>query len=289
MRNIFILIILAGASVQFWSCELIDEPEPIPAYVYIDTIRLETQQNDEGTNSHKIKDAWLFVDNQLIGPYELPMSAPVLHEGEHMIEVFAGMADNGIISYPEVYPFYNRYVTTRNFVPGETMIVEPTVTYIDKTVFAFIEDFEGGNLFGSDLDGNDATTVERVSAGKFEGLKSGKITLTAANSIFEVATLIEYSLINADNPTSPIYLELNYKNNIPFEVGIMGFKNNAYVNKVYVTGMNVKEDWNKIYINLTTQTGLMDADRFKIVIRSTKGAEVETGEIYLDNIKLLHF
>jgi hypothetical protein len=288
MKNIFILIFLTYVSVQFWSCELFDESEPIPAYVQIDTIKLETK-NDEGSNSHKIKDAWLFVDNQLIGPFELPMLAPVLHEGDHTIEIFAGMADNGIVSYPEVYPFYNRYVTTKNFVPGQTMIVEPTVTYIDKTVFAFIEDFETGNLFGDELDGNDATVIERVSAGKFEGNKSGKITLTATNPIFEAATLDVYPIFDANNVTSPIYLELNYKNNMPFEVGIMGFKNNAYINKVYVTGMNAKTEWNKIYINLTFDTGLMDADRFKIVIRAAKGSDVETGEIYLDNIKLLHF
>ena len=289
MKNIFILIFLTYVSVQFWSCELIDEPEPIPAYVQIDTIKLETQQNSQGTNSHKIKDAWLFVDNQLVGPFEMPMIAPVLQEGEHTIEVFAGMADNGIVSYPEVYPFYNRYVTTKNFVPGETMIVEPTVTYSDKTVFAFIEDFETGNLFGDELDGNDATVIERVSAGRFEGSKSGKITLTATNPNFEAATLIEYELLDPDNVTSPIYLELNYKNNMPFEVGVMGFKNNAYVDKVYVTGMNAKSDWNKIYINLTMDTSTMDADRFKIVIRAAKGTDVETGEIYLDNIKLLRF
>jgi hypothetical protein len=289
MKNIFILIVLAYVSVQFWSCELIDEPEPIPVYITVDTIKLETLQNTEGTNSHKIRDAWLFVDNQLIGPFELPMKAPVLHEGTHSIEIFAGMADNGIVSYPEVYPFYNRYVTTKNFVPGEVLVVEPTVTYIDKTIFAFIEDFEAGNLFGDDLDGNDTTVIERVSAGKFEGNKSGKITLTSINSIFEAATVLEYGILDPSNPTSPIYLELNYKTNVPFEIGVMGFKSNAYVNKVYVAGVNTKAEWNKIYINLTLDTSTMDADRFKIVIRAAKGAEVETGEIYLDNIKLLHF
>ncbi|MFT6148647.1 MAG: hypothetical protein ACJAUH_001333 [Saprospiraceae bacterium] len=33
----------------------------------------------------------------------------------------------------------------------------------------------------------------------------------------------------------------------------------------------------------------MDGDSYKIVIRAAKGDDIETGEIYLDNIKLLHF
>jgi hypothetical protein len=289
MRVIFTIIILAYLSIQFIGCELIDKAEPIPTYATIDTIKLETQQNSEGTNSHKIRDAWLFVDGQLLGAYELPMKAPVLDEGEHMVEIFAGMADNGIVSYPEIYPFYNRYITTKNFIPGETITIEPSVKYDSKTIFSFIEDFEDGNIFGGELDGDIGTKIELIRQGRFEGNRSGKITLTTVSPIFEAATLLEYPIFDKDNVSSPIYLEINYKNNVPFEVGIMGFKGNAYIDKTYVAGFNPKDEWNKVYVNLTLDTSVMDGDSYKIVIRAAKGDDIETGEIYLDNIKLLHF
>ncbi|NJN77687.1 MAG: hypothetical protein HC803_04615 [Saprospiraceae bacterium] len=288
MKNIFILSVLIYVSIQFFSCDLIDTPEPIPAYIYIDTIKLQTQSG-QGTNSHKIKDAWIFVDNQLIGPFELPAKAPVLADGTSSIEVFAGMADNGIVSLPEIYPFYNRYVTTKQFVPGETLEIEPTVTYDDETVFAFIEDFETSNIFGEELDGNVVTKIERTEQGEFEGRYSGKITLDNANPIFEAATVSTYNIFDANNVSSPIYLEINYKNNMPFEIGILGYNNGIYVDKIYSVGFNPKDEWNKVYVNLTLDVSVMDADSYRVVIRAAKGSDIETGEIYLDNIKLLHF
>lgn len=83
MKKILLLSLLALVYIQFNSCELIDEPEEIPSYVQIDTIKVQTRNADEGSKSHNIKDAWLFVNNQLVGPFELPMKAPVLEEGEH--------------------------------------------------------------------------------------------------------------------------------------------------------------------------------------------------------------
>lgn len=289
MKNILLISFLAIAIIQLNSCDLIDKPEQIPSYVQIDTMQMQIRQASEGTKSHKIKDAWLFVNSQLIGAFEMPMTAVVLEEGEHTIEVFAGISDNGINAIPEVYPFYNRYTTTRVLKPGEVITIEPNITYDEDTKFAFVEDFEQGNLFTFDLDGNPDTYLELATAGRFEGNRSGQITLEYDYTTCEVATVVEYAIYNEDNPASPIYLELNYKNNIPFEVGIMGFDNNALVDKVYIAGMNTKEDWNKIYVNLTDYVANMKADVYKITIRASKGTDVETGEIFLDNIKLLYF
>jgi hypothetical protein len=289
MKKILQLSLFALVFIQFNGCELIDEPEAIPAYIQIDTIKVQTQLTTEGSRSHNIKDAWLFVNNQLIGPFELPMKAPVLEDGEHLVEVFAGIDDNGVIALPEVYPFYDRYRATKILKSGETLVVEPTVLYNDDTKFGFIENFEVGNLFGEDIDGNDNTRIEITTSGKFEGQRSGFIRLTAENPIFEHGTADFYELYDQNNPTAPVYIELNYKNNIPFEVGVIGYKNNAVVDKVYITGMNPSEEWNKIYINMSLDVNSMRADNYQVVIRAAKSPDIETAEIFLDNIKLLHF
>jgi hypothetical protein len=289
MNKTLLFSFLGFVFFQVSSCDLIDEPEEIPSYIQIDTIRVQSQMNSEGSSSHNIKDAWLFVNNQLIGAFELPMRAPVLEEGEQLVEVFAGIDDNGVIAIPEVYPFYDRYRATKTLKRGEVLVVEPTVLYNDDAVFGFIEDFELGNLFGADIDGNDLTRIEITNTGKFEGQRSGVILLNEENPIFEHGTANFYELYDENNPTSPVYVELNYKNNIPFEVGIIGFENNALVEKVYVTGMNPSDKWNKIYINMSLDINSMKADNYQIVIRAIKPQNVETGEIFLDNIKLLHF
>lgn len=289
MKKIILLSLLALIYMQFNSCELIDEPEQIPSYIQIDTMNVQLRNTMEGTKSHNIKDAWLFVNNQLVGPFELPMKAPVLEEGEQLVEVFAGIDDNGIISLPEVYPFYDRYRITRTLKRGETITVEPNILYNDDTKFAFIEDFELGILFGADLDGNDNTRIEIEASNPFEGQRSGIIHLNAENSIFEHGTANFYDLYDETNINAPIYMELNYKNNIPFEVGVIGYDNNAVVEKVYIAGMNPSDEWNKIYVNMTFDVSRMKGDSYQIVIRAAKGQDIENGEIFLDNIKLLHF
>lgn len=288
MKKILLLSLLALVYIQFNSCELIDEPEQIPSYIQIDTIKLQTQSG-QGTRSHNIQDAWLFVNNQLIGPFEMPMKAPVLEEGEQLVEVFAGIDDSGIASLPEVYPFYARYRVTKNLKRGETIVVEPTVTYDDDANFAFIEDFEQGNLFSDEIDGNDNTRIELITSGKFEGQRSGLIRLTTENPIFEHGTANAYPLYDDNNSNAPIYLELNYKNNIPFEVGVIGYRNNEVVEKVYIAGMNTSDEWKKIYVNMSLDVNSIKADNYQVVIRAAKGQDVEIGEIFLDNIKLLHF
>lgn len=288
MKKLLLFGLLNMVLLQFNSCELIDEPEQIPSYIQIDTIKVQTRNIDEGSTSNNIKDAWLFVNNQLVGPFELPMKAPVLEEGDQLIEVFAGIDDNGIVSLPEVYPFYDRYRINRTLKRGETIVVEPTVLYNDDTKFGFVEDFQGGSVFGEDIDGNNNNRIELTDIGSFEG-RSGVIRLTDENAFFEKGTQPIYRLYDENNVTAPIYIELDYKNNVPFEIGVIGYKNNALVDKVYVTGMNTSEEWNKIYINMTLDVSVMKADNYQIIIRAAKPDDIDVGEIFLDNIKLLHF
>jgi hypothetical protein len=54
--------------------------------------------------------------------------------------------------------------------------------------------------------------------------------------------------------------------------------------------INPTKTWNKIYINLTpTISNNTDASKFKVYFKATKEEGAENSEIYLDNIKLLHF
>ena len=65
------LMILGGLlMILQQSCEWIDEPEQIPAYIRIENINVSTTTAEQGSNSHNILDAWIFVDNQLIGAFD---------------------------------------------------------------------------------------------------------------------------------------------------------------------------------------------------------------------------
>ena len=81
-----------------------------------------------------------------------------------------------------------------------------------------------------------------------------------------------------------IYLELNYKCNQTFVVGVIG---DDFDERGAIT-VNSSAEWNKIYIQLT---GIVSAQPlhlgYKVFIKATK--EVNIPEIYIDNIKLISY
>ncbi|HRC92920.1 MAG TPA: hypothetical protein PLQ16_12225, partial [Bacteroidia bacterium] len=63
MRLKQLFTVIAFASLM-QACNLINPAEPTPAYIQIDTINLTTNLTTQGSASHKIVDAWVYVDNQ---------------------------------------------------------------------------------------------------------------------------------------------------------------------------------------------------------------------------------
>ncbi len=71
-RVFFLIIVIAALS---GGCEKKDDASLVPSYLYIEKIGLNTQY-EQGTASHKITDAWVYVDETLIGAFELPATIP---------------------------------------------------------------------------------------------------------------------------------------------------------------------------------------------------------------------
>src|SRR5687767_2026929 len=93
-RSFFTLLIISFlVSIPFTGC---DKEEPVPSYIHIDSISLNSIYSTQGTSDHKITDAWVFVNEQYVGVYELPATFPVLYEGTQNIRIKAGIKKNGI-------------------------------------------------------------------------------------------------------------------------------------------------------------------------------------------------
>lgn len=284
-KQVLLFVGWVGFLVGLGGCELLDEEEPIPAYIYINDIVLTTTVG-EGSSANAITDAWVFVNNQLIGAFELPATVPILGRGEHNIEIFAGISENGIKRVREVYPFYTPYRIAKNLIAGTVDTIYPQITYNDAVAFQFIEDFENSNIFGIDLDGSAASFVSITRTEAFEGQRSATINLVD-NEPFQVGTATVFDLPTEDSNT-PIFLELNYKNTIPFEVGIIAYQNNEISDLIYPVGLNPSDEWKKVYINLTDEAGQLTGNAYQIGIRVHAASANSNEVIRLDNIKLLH-
>ena len=89
-------VALLFSSIVLSSCNNFKGSQEIPAYIHIDTFLFTTNYGLEGAASHKITDAWLYIDDDIQGCYELPATIPVLERGNHRVTIIPGIKLNGI-------------------------------------------------------------------------------------------------------------------------------------------------------------------------------------------------
>jgi len=120
----YLLIVLVLTSCQK------EDTDDIPTYLKINNVAL-----NEGSTTSNITDAWVYVNDQLQGVYELPAKFPVLEEEIQNVRIKAGIKVNGIASGRIAYPFYSSYYEDITFTPNETKTINPTVSYLDSIDF----------------------------------------------------------------------------------------------------------------------------------------------------------
>ncbi len=283
---IYIISLIISLSI-FYSCEIINPAEPIPSYIRIEKINLlvtDTSSSGQGTRSHKLTDAWVYIDDNPVGAFELPVTFPVLYSGNHRITVRAGIKMNGISSTRTQYPFLTSFTQDADLQSGGTITLDPTVSYFSNTIFDWIEDFEGsGFKFLKSPHGTDTVIkTTTVSSEVFEGLKSGATGLDGSHGLFEA---VSSTALNIPKNT-PVFLEMNYRCNQEFAVGVYASNSNSPLVSLYI---NATDDWNKIYVNLSDAVNTTGFNPpFTFFIGMAKDANVAAPVLYIDNLKILH-
>ena len=274
----FMLIIIA-------SCNLINPAEPVPSYVKINNINF-TSSPVLGSSSNNITDVYVNIDNAFQGAYPLPANFPLLETGDHQMIFFPGIIMNGISNTRTAYPFYKPFTASVHLESGKITEINPTIAYYDSVVCTWCENFDGAGFSLTKASTSDTDMVQLLNNDPniFEGIGCGAVYLDDARIQFKVTTSGAYML-----PVygSSVYLELNYKCNQAFMIGIIANSTNIYT--VPVITVNAKETWNKLYIELgSVIQAYADASDFEIYISASKLAEVTNPEFYFDNFKLLH-
>lgn len=270
------------------ACSACDDPEPQPAYLQIDDFDLALNVATQGSESANITDVWVTVDGIFLGVYDLPARLPVLAEGATEIRLEAGVLENGRSVTPEIYPFYEPFVTTVTIVPGQVLRLEPTTSYRDNAQIAFIENFEPDQPRVFTLNWSGAPELMVTQEVVFEGDFSGVLRLSDTTSIVEIATDFDFTdLLSSTNPN--VWLEVNYRSTASVAWGVVGFDGLAPV-EVFDVGFLPSEEWNKIYLNLSQSIFNSDLAEYSIALQAFIAEQGQTeAVVYLDNIKLLYF
>lgn len=284
MKHIY-SIILSCIFLFLISCDDEDLKAPIPGYLQIDEITVTPTSSIQGSASAKIKDAWVFIDDQLIGTFELPTTIPLQKTGDFKLAIRAGIFNNGFSNNRILYPFYEFYTQQTTIAPEEIIVLNPTVNYKVEAIFDSPwsgEDFESGINFEHNTN-SETTFVRNTSNDVFEGLASGMARLEADETFFEAYTPA-FSDINRLGIAA--YLEMDYKCTHDVVISVYS---DSRTNQFSVINLKSTAVWNKIYIDFTSVfSTLSTATDFNIAIGYQKPTG-QVGVLNVDNIKFVHF
>lgn len=269
------------------SCEVINPPEQIPSYIAVDTVRVKINSPEEGTSIHDISDCWLYVNNKLIGIFEVPFKVPVLEYGIQSIQIEPGIKNSGSDSDRDIYPMMFGYYIDSLLTQGEVLTITPEFTYRPAT-FDLIEDFEDiGIEFEPSAESD--TNIVLVAGSEAQEGKSMYVALDDDRPNFECRSTKLYEI----EQEGSAFLEVSFKCTDAFSFGIFALESNGSSMSevrynVYV--FNPSDTWKTVYIDLNYHVINTDATKFRLFFTAVRpdDAAADKTEIYIDNVKLLY-
>lgn len=286
------ILILIGFVFSLSSCEKLNPDEDIPAYIKVNNITVDAGHN-QGTDSVDITTVWIYSDDNLVGAYELPIKAPILEKGNHFLKIRPGIIINGIAGTRSVNPFILDFEKEINIESDSVYEFKPILEYHPQTQFVWNdvgqEGFEDSQGTGISIDsvGGSKTKIKKSSLDVFEGSYSGLISLDENQNIYLGASTKEFDIPG----NTMVILEIHVKNTeLPLKIGTYAnFGNGSVVKSEFLT-VNPGSDWKKLFVNLSPQiTNIQNADNFKVYFEAETSDEIKQGDIFIDNIKLMHF
>ncbi len=265
----------------------------IPAYMQMHPITTVTQAG-QGTDRHNITETWIYANDQLLGVWEAGARIPVLAEGSTDIKVIAGVRRNGITTDRVQYPFFATYNTDIDLVPEATTPLAPVFSYYGDLTF-WNEDFDG-NGFQFDREAVSDTvlyvwdTIQHPPSEIFEGRACGAFFLDATRPFFSY--VYDGDAFDVD-VSDPCWLELHYRSDMRFLIGVYVTDNGSVTRIPYLYVNASKADdgsmpWKKIYVDLQSAWPYPGVTDRKFYIEASLPSDQSTGQVYLDNFKVIH-
>ena len=283
MRKTVLFCGLFCGFILFTYCSKNSLKSPTASFLVVNNPTLSVSSPSMGTSSHKITDVWFYVNDKFQGCYPIGGVMPIVATGNADIKLFAGIRNNGIGATRQPYIMYKPIAFNQVVEPGVTYTINPVFEYISYANFLFYEDFEGfGSLFIPAGDSSFVITTNPAVA--FGGVgKSLFMGMSDAKPTSKIVSSINYLFPSSGSTGTRVYLEMNYKCNQEISVGLIG----GIQERTAIT-LRATDNWNKIYIELTTVVNTQPTYNFyKVFIAATKKVDVANPAIYLDNIKVV--
>jgi hypothetical protein len=276
-------------------CDPFEGDQTVPSYLHIDSIGFNSDILSQGTDIQYIADAWVFVNDELVGGFELPATIPILEEGPSKLEIRPGIILNGISDTRAPHPCMKPVtVMDFNLVIDSVVTFSGASTYLDNAVFVWMEDFEDASLAikkGPQSDTSVARTQPANAQGAFINDHS------EYSGISYVTDDRPYLMLVSDDGNNSgfvfdrgdfVIMELHYRIDFPLAVGLFIKLTDNTVQQRSFLIINPTDTWKKIYVNFTPIVNeTVDAVNYKVFFETDHSLTGSDGVVMLDNIKLI--
>lgn len=267
---------------------------PDPSWIEVTEWTLHSNpelNGQEGELTENLSDARVFIDDQLIGVFEVPFIIPVLLEGKHTVKLFPTVLNNGISATKKTYPFTEMFEIDVELIKNQTATINPVTRY-NKFVQFYIEDFEDAS---NDVE-NDPTSLSQFTVSgdpsiiqDFNGNGFMRVSLDDVLNNWIGYTNKMLSLPRGQE----VYLEIDYHNTNRITTGLLGIGPSGVVDNPNIQ-LNPQDNssvkWKKIYIDLKEiVSNSPSAEYFELSFFSQLDEGENSGQINIDNIKVIHF
>ena len=285
-RLSFFLLLLLG----FTACV---KNNPDPSWLEVTAWTLQSNidlSGDEGELSHNITEAWVLIDDKVIGVFQVPFKIPILKDGMCNIKIYPAIKNNGISATKKIYPFLEVYEVNQTLTKNQTLTLNPVTKYKSVTQF-WIEDFEGVNISLTDDPNTSLSNYEIVNENlqPFNGNLYAKISLNSDDSLWVANTETQLSISKGREA----YLEIDYHNTNSLTTGLIYVSPAGVTNNINIR-LNAQNPetvvWKKIYIELRELIGASpNSSNFLQSFSCYLDPGQISTEILIDNIKVVYF
>lgn len=268
------------------ACEKIDN---VPSFVEIDNASLATSIGQGGATI-KVTDAWVTLDEQLIGVWELPARIPVLAAGAHTLGLELAVKRNGTFDDRVRYPFYKPWQQSVDLLREGTLGLNPVTSYVDDANIWF-EGFEDPFSLFANSATSDTQLIRFTPATDpdllyLEDGPCAGFRLDSDHPFARVHTDVDFESFGG-----PCFLEIDHRGDLQITVGVQYFADGLERTEPYIyLPATHRSDgsmpWSKVYVDLSGFFNSPVSERDLFIEAVLPGGNA-SAQVYFDNIKLL--
>ena len=290
MYSMKLIISFISVVLLFSSCL---KNNPSPSWLEVNKWTLEENSAaliSAGILTENFSEAWVYVDDQIIGVFEVPFKIPLLLKGNVNIKIYPAVKNNGISATKKIYPYMEVFEVDAELIQDKKLTLNPKTRYYSTTKF-WIEDFEDASIQIE----NDPTSSTQILSGNDPlilkyGNFYGHIALDEIKTTWTGYTNEHLVLPKGGKE---VYLEIDYYNTNSLITGVLavspaGVKPNPNIQLNKQDPSTIK--WKKMYIELKEIVSYSTAaEYFDISFQALLDEGLSSSDICIDNIKVVYF